>query len=256
MDNAASYAPLAGELARLETGLDLVALDYAGHGRSDHRPEHARYYFFDYLFDLDAALNALGWDQCWLIGHSLGAGVASTFAAADPDRVCGLVMLDGFGVMAEEPEGIVARIRKALHSVREPRAHRRAYDRREDAARVRRNNNPMAETSARLLVDRALHQAADGWRWRTDPRIMWNSPSWLSEEQALALLGAIECPVLAVYSPVLHRYLGDRLPARLAAVRRLSAIELDGGHHLHLDDPAPVARRIHDFLESKGETHD
>jgi pimeloyl-ACP methyl ester carboxylesterase len=256
MDNAASFIPLAGALRSLDTPLDLVALDHAGHGRSDHRPEHGRYYFFDYLFDLDAALDALGWDQCWLIGHSLGSTVVCSFAAADPERVRGLVLLDGLGVMTEEAAGIVPRLRGALRTVRQPRAHRRAYPQPEDAARVRRANNPMEESSARLLVRRALHEAADGWRWRTDPRIMWQSPNWLTENQALALLRAVECPVLAVYSPFLHRYLGERLAARRQAVAELRCVEIEGGHHLHMDDPAPVAGHIDDFLASQGSDHE
>ena len=36
--------------------------------------------------------------------------------------------------------------------------------------------------------------------------------------------------------------------ARMACVRDLQTIVLPGNHHMHLEDPAPVARAIHAFL--------
>ena len=49
LDNAASFVPLAPYLK----DFDLLAIDLAGHGLSSHRPENSRYYFTDYVFDLD-----------------------------------------------------------------------------------------------------------------------------------------------------------------------------------------------------------
>ena len=83
LDNAASFVPLAPFLK----DFDLLALDFSGHGFSSHRPETSRYYFPDYIFDIDAAMHQLGWHQCHLIGHSMGGGVASCLAAALPERV-------------------------------------------------------------------------------------------------------------------------------------------------------------------------
>ena len=41
LDNAASFVPLSGYLK----DFDLLALDFAGHGFSSHRPASSRYYF-------------------------------------------------------------------------------------------------------------------------------------------------------------------------------------------------------------------
>ncbi|MEJ2535236.1 MAG: alpha/beta fold hydrolase, partial [Gammaproteobacteria bacterium] len=175
MDNAASFVPLAEQL----TGCDLVALENAGHGHSDHRPAGARYHFHDYVFDLDAALDALAWERATLVGHSLGSGVAATLACAAPERVERLVMLDGMGVMSEPADRLPDRLRRSLRSVRRPRQHRRVFERVGDAARVRQSAMPMADRSARLLAERALQECAGGWRWRTDARAMWESPAWM-----------------------------------------------------------------------------
>ena len=245
MDNAASFSPLAAQLPTL----DLVALDYAGHGRSDHRPAGCHYHFADYVFDVDAALDALGWDRCLLIGHSLGTGVALSYTCSDPARVTAVVLLDGLGVMTEAPELLPARMARSLRSVRNPRVHRRIYPDLEAAANVRVANNPMHESSARLLAERALEAVPGGYRWRTDGRAMWTSPAYLTEPQSSALMGALECPGLAVYTDTLERYLGERLALRLQAMPGLRAMRVEGGHHVHMDDPASLAGSILDFID-------
>src|SRR5690606_29019174 len=62
LDNAASFTPLAAALPEL----DLVALDLPGHGHSAYRPARTWYHFIDYIDDVLAALDALGWEHCVL----------------------------------------------------------------------------------------------------------------------------------------------------------------------------------------------
>src|SRR5687768_9636862 len=64
LDNAMSFAPLAAVLPELE----IVALDLPGHGHSAHRPSRSWYHYVDYVDDALAALDALGWDDCVLLG--------------------------------------------------------------------------------------------------------------------------------------------------------------------------------------------
>jgi len=247
MDNAASFMPLAECLA----DCDLVALEYAGHGHSDHRPPGAHYHFHDYVFDLDAALDALGWERAVLIGHSLGSGVAATLACAAPERVSHLAMLDGMGVMTEPEDRVPERLRRSLRSVRDPRRHRRVFECVEDAARLRQASMPMADRSAHLLAERALVACEGGWRWRTDARAMWESPFWMTEGQCHALLSAITCPVLVLRTPVLGQYLGDRLDTRIARLRDGREVQVAGGHHAHMDDADAAATELRPFIDTE-----
>ncbi|MEO0812696.1 MAG: alpha/beta fold hydrolase, partial [Myxococcota bacterium] len=83
LDNAASFAPMAPMLE----GCRVVCLDSAGHGRSEHRADHAGYHFIDWIPDVVAAADALGWERFVLMGHSMGAATASLTAGTYPDRV-------------------------------------------------------------------------------------------------------------------------------------------------------------------------
>ena len=69
-----------------------VAFDLRGHGSSG--VPHDAYSTVDFTSDLGFVIDELGLDRPILIGHSFGGSVSLAFAAAHPDRVRALVMLD------------------------------------------------------------------------------------------------------------------------------------------------------------------
>lgn len=96
LDNAASFDQLAPCLPQLQ----LVAIDLAGHGHSEHRPSGVKYHYVDYIDDVMAVADALGWERFALLGHSLGAGIACVVAGSFPERITHLMLLEGIGPMS------------------------------------------------------------------------------------------------------------------------------------------------------------
>ncbi|NIP19306.1 MAG: alpha/beta fold hydrolase, partial [Xanthomonadales bacterium] len=133
LDNAASFVPLANRLQ----GLDLVALDLAGHGHSVHRPPGTRYHMMDNLWDVESVLDALGWKDAIIMGHSLGGVIACTYAAAAPERVQRLIALDGLGPLSATPEQTAQRLQKSLQSVRNATGKMREFDSVDEAVEAR-----------------------------------------------------------------------------------------------------------------------
>jgi pimeloyl-ACP methyl ester carboxylesterase len=90
--NGQTYRAL---LAPLSAGLRILAVDQRGHGSSRLAadPEHRRNWL-DLRDDLLALLTALDQGPVVLAGHSMGATVSLLTAAARPEAVRGLVMLD------------------------------------------------------------------------------------------------------------------------------------------------------------------
>jgi pimeloyl-ACP methyl ester carboxylesterase len=72
---------------------ELLAPDLRGRGRSRDLP--GPYGMAVHADDLVAVLDALGHRKAVLIGHSMGAFVALVAAHRHPDRVAGLVLVDG-----------------------------------------------------------------------------------------------------------------------------------------------------------------
>jgi pimeloyl-ACP methyl ester carboxylesterase len=71
----------------------VIAIDQRGHGLSD-KPDSG-YDFSAVSSDLAAILNALQINRAVLAGHSWGGNVAVQYAADQPDRVSGLILIDG-----------------------------------------------------------------------------------------------------------------------------------------------------------------
>lgn len=246
LDNAASFVPLAAHL----DGLDLVALDLPGHGHSGHRPAAAPYYFTEYLFDVDRALDALGWDNCHLLGHSMGAAVAALFAAAAPERVLSVTLLDGLGPLPAPPEATADRLAKSLASRRDPPRRRRRYDSIEAmvAARLANSGNLDAD-AARLICERAARRVGDHYEWRTDPALYWVSPILMTEEQALDCLRHIKAPLLSLTALPYARWADEaQLRRRTAAIPHGVHETLEGHHHFHMDQADRTAARILRFI--------
>jgi pimeloyl-ACP methyl ester carboxylesterase len=74
-------------------GASVLAPDLRGRGRSVGLP--GPYGFAAHVADLLATLDAAGVERAVLAGHSLGAYLATSLAAAHPERVSGVVMIDG-----------------------------------------------------------------------------------------------------------------------------------------------------------------
>lgn len=118
LDNSASFHLLAPRLASrlqdqstadsIET--EIVALDLPGHGLSSHKGKDGPPQLLsEYCYYVSEFLDEIGWtssssssaatspsndDQIILIGHSMGAGISTTFAASFPDLVDSIILLE------------------------------------------------------------------------------------------------------------------------------------------------------------------
>ncbi len=243
LDNANSFLDLAACL----DGLELVALDLPGHGLSQPRPDGVRYHFDDYVFDVFAAAEALGWQRFHLLGHSLGGAISSILAAARPDAVASLVLIEGLGPLSAPPDRTASGWRKAVDNSR--LRPRRVHADREAAVRARADNSDLELSAAAKLAARGLDSVKDGFRWRHDQRLTWPSTQRYTEPQVLDLLHAIEAPVLNIYSDPASGILpAPMLERRLAALRNQQLFSAPGGHHLHMHQPALLGPVIKEFF--------
>ncbi len=84
------------QLEHLRRTRRAVALDLRGHGRSEP-PSNGDYSIAGMAGDIAAVADKLGLERFVLVGHSMGGGVALTFAGKYPKRVSGLVLVDPIG---------------------------------------------------------------------------------------------------------------------------------------------------------------
>lgn len=231
----------------------VIAPDWRGFGGSQWNGD--AYWSPDYLADLDALLEqASPLEPARLVGHSMGGNIAGLYAGIRPERVAGLVNLEGFGVRPAEPSEAPGRYRKWLSQVREAPRFRHYRHREEYAARLMRDNVRLTPQRAAFLARHLAESEQDGVRTAMDPCHRWVNPVLYRLEEAKACWREVRCPVLFVRgddSGYLRDYIaGDEdYRARLACFALAQeALVADCGHNLHHDRPEAVARLIEEFF--------
>jgi pimeloyl-ACP methyl ester carboxylesterase len=216
----------------------LVALDQRGHGESAW-PAPPAYATEDFVADLVAVLDQLGWDRATIVGHSMGGHNAIGLAAWHPDRVRALVIVDARPAIPDE-----RLLRMRERGRRPPRRH----PTRDAAVAAFRLLPPDTVADPVLLghlAEVGVVQADGDFVPRFDPAAY----AARRPVDGWSLLGRITAPTLIVrggHSPVLPREMAERLRAAIPAA---TLVEIpDAYHHVVLDRPAAVVTALADFL--------
>lgn len=232
LDNANTFDRLAPYLQEL----DLVALDFAGHGYSGHRAPGVHYSTLLDIQDVLGVANALGWEKFRLLGHSMGASVASELAAVFPERVESAVMIDGFtatgGVSQEER---FDQNREAIERMLAPAKTPRAFPDTDTMAQRVTEATDQSMDAARVLVERGHRTTDNGVTWRSDPRIRFPTPMRYTLQQVDQLIPRTTSPALLLVATEGDKWYQSEIALREQSHPNLTVKYLKGPHHLHLE---------------------
>jgi 3-oxoadipate enol-lactonase len=219
-------------LPLLAEGHEVLAYDWRGFGQSEKIAGTVT--VADHVADLAALLEALRIEGPVLIaGVAVGAAIACGFAAADPDRTAGLVLISpALEVPAADRAGRLASIAEF-----ETGGMRAAVEASLAGGYPERFR---AATSGRFEAFRA--------RWlANDPESFAANYRMLLDLRIDPILARIRCPVRLVageFDPV-------RTPAHVATVAAriagASQVTVPGGHHMPHQIPEILAETILDF---------
>jgi len=247
LDNSASFYALAPRLKNLH----IVALDMAGHGRTDHRPGQMGYTLWDDINDLFAVADYLGWDRFALLGHSRGAIVGTLAAGTFPERFIALSLIEGLLPEVTATENAPKQLASAIQGLRTQQNKTPSiYSDIKIAVKAReRGMFPVGHLAAKALTERGVVAQAGGFSWSTDPRLLAPSMIKFSREHLSAFVNNVSAPVKLLLAV-------DGLPKiyanYLQEVTRFSHINcelLPGGHHLHMEQEVDVvADKLNEFF--------
>tara|TARA_R110000868_G_scaffold45179_17_gene150168 strand:- start:192 stop:1034 length:843 start_codon:yes stop_codon:yes gene_type:complete len=245
LDNAASFIPLSEYLSDYY----ILALDVTGHGNSDHRPAGNHYHLIDFVQDIHELVESQGWQSFILLGHSMGGIIATLYASCFNEKITKLISIESFGPMTKEAatssqqlrESIESRIKASKSAARHPSSLQHTV-----AARAKAGD--MSLNSAALLVERNVEHINGQYYFKTDRSLRTFSSLRITEEQAEAFMRNIICPMLVVNGDAGFESMRAALQSRSGWVEQLTAFECSGHHHVHMDNPQPVAHAIKTFL--------
>lgn len=248
LDNAHSFLPLAQYWNSDSSGL--LALDWAGHGYSDHRPAGVHYHFIDYAYDLWHILKHHINSPVTLMGHSMGGFVSNVVASVCPEKVDKLILIEAFGLLVSDEINAKEQLLKGFSSRDKKRAGRwRGYSTKKMAVDARASQADFPENLVELLVDRGLAQLSEqSFVWRADPRVKSVSPYRLHSTAVDELVAELSMSVTVIRGQKGHQSLLSAIEKWQHLAAHLNVVTLNGGHHVHMEQPEKIA----ELLKSSG----
>lgn len=248
LDNAASFDFLAPLLPQL----DLVCLDLAGHGRSDHRNHRGAYNIWQDVGEVFAVADELGWQSFGLLGHSRGAVISMLAAGTFPERIMQLALVEGVcPQVAAERDAPQTLANSIVHIRKQSLREKRPYPTFAAAVQARENGMfALSHEDASALARRGVELTDGGYVWLHDPKLIAESELRLSLEQVNAFAARVTARRLLVLAEQGIVTQIDLLERWLQQHPEIPREHVPGHHHCHMSEYADaVAAKLAAFFQ-------
>lgn len=208
-----------------------------------------------WVVEVIEVIQQLGFQELYLMGHSMGAGI-TTIVTSVVKNIKKAILID-LDAPYTVPDEIAPKLLQMAISEREKVFTRksRVYPDINSAVKKMMSTNPyIEEKSVRLLVSRGTENVIvngeKGIRFLHDPKLVGKPLQTLSEKQIISFIKGIQCPVLLIWGTKRNFVLVDN-PEREKSFKDLKVVRIEGGHHLHMDQPDVVSKEIISFIGVK-----
>ena len=235
--HAHSWDTFAGAL---QDRFHIVALDQRGHGESDWASE---YTMASAIGDVDVVVKQLGLQNMVLVGLSMGGSRSIHYAAAHPDEVERLVIVD---IGPEIPTAGSARVAASAQAKDE-------FDSEDEAFRQARAGNPRAdEQQMRVRLRHNLKQLPNGkltWKWDKALRDPSQPRPRPQPEENWAAVHTISCPTLLVRGAESDVLAADTAERMRREMKDCTLVTIAGsGHPVPMDRPVEFEAAVRSWL--------
>lgn len=253
LDNAATFDWLAKLLAK---DYYFIAIDLPGHGLSSHLALGCHYHFCDGIFTVVEVIKALGFDKIHLLGHSMGACLASLIAGVAPQKIISLALIEGLGPFSSPEETACAQLKDYLkYQIHDHDKPFRGYKNPHEAAQARAKRGHVSIKLAEKLCERGLKENDGLYYWRHDRRLLIPTPLRMTEVQILSCLENVKAQTCLIWAEDGFSFDTSLLKQRREAIAHLEEHQLQGGHHIHMEKPEKIAEILLKFYAKKNRVY-
>jgi len=266
MDNLGTFDRL---LPGLSPGIQITCLDLPGHGLSSPLPAGMNYTWLDSVSTIHRAVLSLGLERPVLLGHSMGGWLVQIYAALFPDKVRAVISLDGVKPVSREPADMIPRVRGYIKGSamleKKGEGKPRAMSEAEALERLFKGTNELhgegsiTMEAAKCLVKRGTKSAGGDGKivFTKDRRHQLRDLPGLPHEYCQQLARSITCPHLLVRASAENAATSwGRERAAMEDIIQIyqgnpefKLVEVEGSHHVHLNQPDKVLPHINAFAE-------
>jgi pimeloyl-ACP methyl ester carboxylesterase len=247
LDVGWSFDAVARDL--VAAGYGVASFDWRGHGQTEWTGAGGYYHFPDYVLDLDELLPQLSDQPVHLVGHSMGGSACVMYAAARPENLRSLTLIEGLGPPEMEPRDPVTRLRAWLDGVARVRSKtlKPMDGERTVLKRMRVQNPELTDELGLFLASKSTKAVDGGFQWTFDPLHKTWSPRPFQADAFGRLLEAISAPTLIVAGERGLRLQDEE--ERMAKIKHHRFVEIpDVGHMIHWFEPRALASELDGFF--------
>nr|XP_016934734.1 probable serine hydrolase [Drosophila suzukii] len=258
-DNAGTFDTLA---PLLPSHLSFLSIDAPGHGLSSWLPAGSSYHSIDLVLITRRLMDEYNWDKISILAHSMSSINGFVFSALFPDKVDLFVGLDVLKPPVRSSRSIVdalaeriestLKLERRLKSGSEPPS----YEWDQLVTRLHEGSNKSVSLDAcKYLLQRNCRPSTHEphkYYFSRDNRLKSSLFYTLHQEVPMEMARRIKCPHLfikALQAPYYERkeYF-DEVLAELQKNPLFEFHEVEGTHHVHLNEPEKVAPIINSFI--------
>lgn len=191
----------------------------------------------------------------------MGGNVAGMFSALYPEMVESLVILDSYGFLPTKMNSIMDYMQQGIDQIvqyekESDERTEKVYTYENAKQRLMAANRFLTEESADILLERAVREVEGGVVFNRDFRINLRNIAMVTLEQSLYMQSKIQARVMLLKASQgfdkqfpFHYGYADALQKGWLE-QKATIVDIEGDHHVHLNNPEMVAPIITDFLQS------
>jgi len=258
-DNAGTFDTLA---PLLPSHIPFLSLDLPGHGHSSWLPPGCCYHSIDYVLLMLRIMNDYKWDKISIIAHSMSAINSFVFASLFPTKVDMLVSLDVLKPLIRSAAKIVdayadrlqssLQVEQRIASDSEPPSYE--WDQLAERLHIGTERSVSLEACKFLLQrnTKTSRHEPHKYYFSRDSRLKKSLFYAFPKEVPLEMAKRITCPHLFIKArqgPLYERK--EYHEEALEIVKKNPLFEyheVEGTHHVHLNEPDKVAPLINSFI--------
>lgn len=267
LDNCGSFDTLAPIFPKDQR---LLCIDYPGHGFSSPIPDGFSYQFLDGLQHVRRVAKHFELSKFSLMGHSMGGGISALFSATYPEMVERLILVDSVKPVTRPRDRIIERTKLSIEELltfedkmssgKAPLyTYNQAKERLIQGSFQLHGKEVITDESADILLKRGLKRVRDGteidacFTFTRDIRHRVTSLYSLTQEVIEDFASRITCPFLLIKATGGRGYEDPKNLTDVIAKYKSNPDfvynEVEGTHHVHLNEPQKVVQPIQSFLE-------